>query len=75
MTGIVIHTLVSRLCMFYAFSFFFRIQKQEVEADFKREMAKVKEAKAYVSKHPDLKNQMEEFLQVSLHYVHFSSLM
>lgn len=54
--------------------FFSRIQKQEVETDFKREMAKIKEAKTYVSKQPDLHHQMEEFLQVSPHCVHFSSL-
>ncbi|XP_026797516.3 FH2 domain containing 3 [Pangasianodon hypophthalmus] len=42
-----------------------RIQKQEVETDFKREMAKTKEAKAYVSKQPDLQHQMEDFLQMA----------
>lgn len=60
------------LHILYVFTFFFRIQKQEVETDFKREMSKNKEAKAYVSKQPDLQHQMEEFLQVSLHCGHFN---
>ncbi|XP_058267299.1 FH2 domain containing 3 [Hemibagrus wyckioides] len=42
-----------------------RIQKQEVEEDFKREMAKSQEAKVYASKQPDLQHQMEEFLQMA----------
>lgn len=62
--------------MFYGgFFLLLRIQKQEVEADFKREMAKTKEAKAFASKQPDLQHQMEEFLRVCLHSGHFSSVM
>ncbi|KAK2823403.1 hypothetical protein Q7C36_020003 [Tachysurus vachellii] len=42
-----------------------RIQKQEVEMDFKREMIKTQEAKAHASKQPDLQHQVEEFLQMA----------
>ncbi|XP_062869870.1 FH2 domain containing 3 [Trichomycterus rosablanca] len=42
-----------------------RIQKQEVETDFKRELGKIKEAEAYSSKQPDLQQQMEEFLHMA----------
>ncbi|XP_064208738.1 FH2 domain containing 3 [Anguilla rostrata] len=40
-----------------------RIQKQEVETDFKREVEKVKEAKEDSSKQPELESQMESFLR------------
>uniref|UniRef100_A0A8B9H480 FH2 domain containing 3 n=1 Tax=Astyanax mexicanus TaxID=7994 RepID=A0A8B9H480_ASTMX len=42
-----------------------RIHKQEVETDFRREMEKIKKAKANASKQPDLEHQMEEFLQMA----------
>ncbi|XP_061105452.1 FH2 domain containing 3 [Conger conger] len=42
-----------------------RIQKQEVETDFKREVEKVKEAKEDSSKHEDLRSQMESFLKTA----------
>ncbi|KAI5629154.1 FH2 domain containing 3 [Silurus asotus] len=42
------------------------IQKQEVEKDINRELAKTKEAKAYASKQPDLQHQMDEFLQMAI---------
>lgn len=55
----------------FFFSPLLRIQKQEVETDFKTEIDKTKEAKAFASKQPDLQHQMEEFLQVSLYSGHF----
>ncbi|TSX58290.1 FH2 domain-containing protein 1 [Bagarius yarrelli] len=42
-----------------------RIQKQEVESDFRREMTKTKEAKAHAAKQPDLHQPMEKFLQMA----------
>ncbi|KAL6473198.1 hypothetical protein MHYP_G00193860 [Metynnis hypsauchen] len=42
-----------------------RIQKQEVEADLQREMEKIKKARDYASKQPDLQCQMEEFLRMA----------
>lgn len=42
-----------------------RIQKQEVEMDFQRELGKIKEAKMDASKQPDLLHQMEAFLRMA----------
>ncbi|KAL7847471.1 hypothetical protein AOLI_G00221890 [Acnodon oligacanthus] len=42
-----------------------RIQKQEVEADLQREMEKIRKARDYASKRPDLQCQMEEFLRMA----------
>lgn len=42
-----------------------RIQKQEVEMDFQRELEKIKEAKMDASKQPDLLHQMEAFLRMA----------
>lgn len=39
-----------------------KIQKQEVEMDFQRELEKIREAKMDASKQPDLLHQMEAFL-------------
>lgn len=41
-----------------------RICKEEVIADYEREVKKVKEVKSYSSKQPDLLQQMETFLLV-----------
>ncbi|XP_026075550.1 FH2 domain-containing protein 1-like [Carassius auratus] len=42
-----------------------RIQKQEVEMDFQRELEKIREAKMDASKQPDLLHQMEAFLRMA----------
>ncbi|XP_066507233.1 FH2 domain containing 3 [Hoplias malabaricus] len=42
-----------------------RIQKQEVETEFQKEKEKLKKAKDYTSKQPELQCQMEEFLQMA----------
>lgn len=47
----------------FCFSFI-RVCKDEVVADFDREVKKMKEVKLYSSRHPDLLQQMESFLMV-----------
>ncbi|XP_059395432.1 FH2 domain containing 3 [Carassius carassius] len=42
-----------------------RIQKQEVEVDFQKELEKIREAKMDASKQPDLLHQMEAFLRMA----------
>ncbi|XP_042588511.1 FH2 domain containing 3 [Cyprinus carpio] len=42
-----------------------RIQMQEVEVDFQRELEKIREAKMDASKQPDLLHQMEAFLRMA----------
>uniref|UniRef100_A0A8C2CWD3 FH2 domain containing 3 n=1 Tax=Cyprinus carpio TaxID=7962 RepID=A0A8C2CWD3_CYPCA len=42
-----------------------RIQKQEVEMDFQKELEKIREAKMEASKQPDLLHQMEAFLHMA----------
>ncbi|KAK2871141.1 hypothetical protein Q8A67_023668 [Cirrhinus molitorella] len=42
-----------------------RIQKQEVEMDFQRELENIREAKMDTSKQPDLLHQMEAFLHMA----------
>ncbi|XP_059400803.1 FH2 domain-containing protein 1-like [Carassius carassius] len=42
-----------------------RIQKQEVEVDFQRELEKIREAKMDASKQPDLLHQMGAFLRMA----------
>uniref|UniRef100_A0AAZ3QT67 FH2 domain-containing protein n=1 Tax=Oncorhynchus tshawytscha TaxID=74940 RepID=A0AAZ3QT67_ONCTS len=46
--------------------FLFRVQKQEVDLDFQREVEKVKEAKMDASTQPELQLQMETFLMARL---------
>lgn len=47
----------------------FRINKGEIEAEFGRWVKKVQDAKADTLKQEDLKEQMEDFLQVSRSFV------
>ncbi|XP_056592219.1 FH2 domain containing 3 [Triplophysa dalaica] len=42
-----------------------RIQKQEVEMDFQKELEKIRQAKTDASKQPDLQHQMEAFLRMA----------
>lgn len=48
----------------FCFFSFIRVCKDEVVADFDREVKKMKEVKLYSSRHPDLLQQMESFLMV-----------
>lgn len=44
--------------------FYCRINKGDIEAEFKRQVKKVQEAKADTLKEEELKAQMEDFLKV-----------
>lgn len=52
-----------------------RINKQEVEMDFQREVEKVLEARANASKHQELQMQMESFFMVRGHATMWTSVM
>lgn len=47
----------------------FRINRGEIEAEFERQVKKLKDAKADTLKQEDLKAQMEDFLQVRNNFV------
>lgn len=51
----------------------YRIHKQEIESDFQKEVSKVQVSKQNASKHPDLEEQMRDFLLVRHFICHNSS--